>query len=100
MPLLAPARSRLPVRDQFGQLSGYDQASQQSVGASQDHSGTVRTTLGQIHKEIQGSGNGLGHTLRGPKGPKVAKTGFSRVIWTNQGPVRHLEANLALLRPL
>ena len=31
--------------------------------------------------------NWPGHTLRGPKGPKVAKTGLSRVIWTNQGPV-------------
>ena len=29
-----------------------------------------------------------GHTLRDPKGPKVAKTGLSQVIWTNQGPVR------------
>ena len=29
-----------------------------------------------------------GHTLRGPKGPKVAQTGLSLVIWTLQGPVR------------
>ena len=29
-----------------------------------------------------------GHTLRGPKGPKVAKAGISWVICTNQGPLR------------
>ena len=28
-----------------------------------------------------------GHTLRVPKGPKVAQTGLSPVIWTRQGPV-------------
>ena len=28
------------------------------------------------------------HTLRGPKGFEVAKTGLSQLIWTTQGPVR------------
>ena len=28
-----------------------------------------------------------GHTQRGPKGPKVAQTGISLVMWNRQGPV-------------
>ena len=41
-----------PLRDQLGQLgapeghSGYDWASQEPVGSSQDHFGSVRTTSG------------------------------------------------------
>ena len=46
------------MSDQCGQLwapwdlSGYDLASQQSVGASQGHSGTVRTTSGQYEYKL------------------------------------------------
>ena len=46
------------MRDQFGQvwapwgLSWYDLASQQSVGASQGHSGTVRTTSDQYEYNL------------------------------------------------
>ena len=39
------------------------------------------------------------HTLRGPKGPKVAQTGLSGVSWARQGPVSASQANLVLLRP-
>ena len=28
------------------------------------------------------------HTLRGPKGPKIAQTGLSGVYWASQVPVR------------
>ena len=41
-----------------------------------------------------------GHTLRGPKWPKVSQTGFSQDIWTRHGEKGQLEANLALQRPL
>ena len=46
------------MEDEFGQiwapwgLSGYDQASQQSVGASQGHSGTVRPTSDQYEYKL------------------------------------------------
>ena len=38
-----------------------------------------------------------GHTLRGPKGPKVAKTGLSRVIWTNQADMEKVASMQAML---
>ena len=53
MPQLAAEWPRHPLRDQLGQhgategLSGYDQASQEPVGASQGHSVPLRTTSGQ-----------------------------------------------------
>ena len=53
MPRLAAEWPRYPLRDQLGQhgategLSGYDQASQDPVGASQGHSVPLRTTSGQ-----------------------------------------------------
>ena len=30
---------------------------------------------------------------------KVVQSGLSGVVWADQGPVRYLEANLAMLRP-
>ena len=54
MPQLAAEWPRHPLRDQLGQhgategLSGYDQASQEPVGASQGHSVPLRTTSGQF----------------------------------------------------
>ena len=53
MPQLDAEWPRRPLRDQLGQhgategLSGYDQASQEPVGASQGHSVPLRTTSGQ-----------------------------------------------------
>ena len=53
MPQLAAEWPRHPLRDQLGQhgategLSGYDQASQEPVRASQGHSVPLRTTSGQ-----------------------------------------------------
>ena len=62
MPQLAAEWPRHPLRDQLGQhgategLSGYDQASQEPVGASQGHSIAVRTTSGQYEYVLIYSG--------------------------------------------
>ena len=52
LPQLAPEWPGHPLKDQLGQLgapeglSGYDRTSQEPVGSSQGHSGTVRTASG------------------------------------------------------
>ena len=58
MPQLAAEWPRHPLRDQLGQhgategLSGYDQTSQEPVGASQGHYVPLRTTSGQYEYEL------------------------------------------------
>ena len=41
-----------------------------------------------------------GYTLRGPKGPKVAKTGLSEVYWASQVPVTVSQGQTDTARPL
>ena len=63
MPRLAPEWPLHPLRDHLGQLgapeglSGYDQASQEPVRASQGLSCAVRTTSGQFEHVLVYAGN-------------------------------------------
>ena len=62
MPRQAPEWPGHPLKDNLGQLgapeglSGYHRGSQEPVGSSQGHSGTVRTTSGQYEYVLVYSG--------------------------------------------